>query len=107
MSTERRNSRQPMRERPPEERVHNFEEVPLGYSPEEARAEAQRCLQCAAPQCIKGCPVKVQIPEFVALIAEGRFVEAAPDRRDQRLSCDLRPRLSAGEAGAALRAGPP
>lgn len=77
MSTERRNSRQPMRERPPEERVHNFEEVPLGYSPEEARAEAQRCLQCAAPQCIKGCPVKVQIPEFVALIAEGRFVEAA------------------------------
>lgn len=77
MSTERRNSRQPMRERPPEERVHNFEEVPLGYSPEEARAEARRCLQCAAPQCVKGCPVKVKIPEFVALIAEGRFVEAA------------------------------
>lgn len=77
MSTERRNSRQPMRERPPEERVHNFEEVPLGYSPEEAHAEARRCLQCAAPQCVKGCPVKVKIPEFVALIAEGRFVEAA------------------------------
>ncbi len=66
-----------MPEQPPERRVGNFEEVLLGYSPEAAFAEARRCLQCKLPLCIEGCPVAVQIPEFIALMAEGKFTEAA------------------------------
>lgn len=69
--------RQPMPEQPPQERIKNFDEVALGYSPEDAFAEARRCLQCKRPQCVAGCPVQVKIPEFIALIAEGRFEEAA------------------------------
>ncbi len=66
-----------MPEQPPEERIHNFNEVPLGYDEETARLEASRCLQCKKPQCVLGCPVAVQIPQFIALVAEGKFVEAA------------------------------
>ena len=70
-------TRQPMPERPADERVTDFDEVPLGYTPEQAIAEAQRCLQCKRPTCVDGCPVMVQIPEFIQLITEGRFSEAA------------------------------
>ena len=70
-------TRQPMPERPADERVMDFDEVPLGYTPEQAIAEAQRCLQCKRPTCVDGCPVMVQIPEFIQLITEGRFSEAA------------------------------
>jgi glutamate synthase (NADPH/NADH) small chain len=66
-----------MPERPADERVMDFDEVPLGYTPEQAIAEAQRCLQCKRPTCVDGCPVMVQIPEFIQLITEGRFSEAA------------------------------
>lgn len=66
-----------MPERPAEERVHDFEEVPLGYTAEMAIAEAKRCLQCKRPMCVGGCPVKVKIPQFIKLVAEGRFAEAA------------------------------
>ncbi len=69
--------RQPMPEQPPEERVRNFREVPLGYSEAEAVLEARRCIQCKKPGCIAGCPVEVQIPAFIRLIAEGAFAEAA------------------------------
>jgi glutamate synthase (NADPH/NADH) small chain len=69
--------RQPMPEQPPQERIHNFDEVPLGYTPEQAVAEAQRCLQCKKPSCISGCPVAVDIPGFIALVQEGKFAEAA------------------------------
>lgn len=65
----------PMREQPPGERIHNFQEVPYGYSVEEAQAEAQRCLQCKKPFCIDGCPVEIDIPGFIACIAEGKFKE--------------------------------
>ena len=58
-------------------RVKNFDEVPLGYSPETAMLEAGRCLQCKDPKCIAGCPVKIDIPAFIRLIEEGRFVESA------------------------------
>lgn len=58
-------------------RRHNFDEVALGYTEEMAQAEATRCIQCKNPSCIKGCPVNVQIPEFIKLIAEGDFVGAA------------------------------
>ncbi len=48
--------RQKMPEQKPEERVRNFDEVPFGYTPELARLEAGRCLQCKKPKCIDGCP---------------------------------------------------
>ncbi len=55
----------------PEVRAGNFEEVALGYPWEEALAEAERCLQCAKPMCVPGCPVGVQIPQFIKALREG------------------------------------
>ncbi|UCH05320.1 MAG: NADPH-dependent glutamate synthase, partial [Candidatus Thorarchaeota archaeon] len=55
----------------------NFEEVPLGLSPEQAMREAQRCLDCRKKPCVSGCPVGVKVPEFISLVGEGKFVEAA------------------------------
>ena len=69
--------RQSMKEQPPAERVGNFLEVPYGYEPETAVLEAQRCLQCKSSPCIKGCPVGIDIPGFIDLIANGKFIEAA------------------------------
>lgn len=63
----------PMREQPPQERIRNFKEVPYGYFEEEAMLEAKRCLQCKEPSCISGCPVEIDIPGFIKLIAEGDF----------------------------------
>ena len=51
-------------------RAHNFDEVALGYDEETAVAEAERCLHCKVPQCRKGCPVSIDIPEFIAKIKE-------------------------------------
>jgi glutamate synthase (NADPH/NADH) small chain len=67
----------PMREQDPGVRGSNFNEVPYGYSPEEAKAEAERCLQCAKPLCVSGCPVNVQIPQFIKLILDGDFAASA------------------------------
>lgn len=69
--------RQVMAERDPEARAVGFDEVNLGYTPQQAIAEAERCLLCAHPPCVEGCPVGVHIDEFVALVAEGRFLDAA------------------------------
>jgi glutamate synthase (NADPH/NADH) small chain len=69
--------RQAMREQPPQERVGNFNEVPLGYTEDQALAEASRCLQCKKPKCTDGCPVAVDIPGFVALVKDGKFAEGA------------------------------
>lgn len=57
-------------------RTQNFEEVTLGYTAEEAREEAERCLQCKHRPCVKGCPVEVQIPEFIKEIVNGNFLKA-------------------------------
>lgn len=65
-----------MREQDPKVRSRNFDEVPYGYSSEEARVEAERCLQCKKPGCVDGCPVNVDIPGFIRHIAEGNFLEA-------------------------------
>jgi len=62
--------RQPMPEQEPYVRIRNFEEVPLGYDLETAIAEASRCLQCKKPECVKGCPVNVDIPGFINLIVK-------------------------------------
>jgi glutamate synthase (NADPH/NADH) small chain len=69
--------RQAMPEQAPKDRIHNFDEVPFGYTKELAMAEASRCIQCKKPSCVAGCPVDVKIPEFIKLIAEGNFIEAA------------------------------
>jgi glutamate synthase (NADPH/NADH) small chain len=63
----------PMREQDPKIRIRNFEEVPFGYTPEEAVAEAERCLQCKRAPCIQGCPVNINIPKFIWEIREGDF----------------------------------
>jgi glutamate synthase (NADPH/NADH) small chain len=77
MEKQQRFQRTAMREQDPAERTRNFREVPHGYSEQEAITEARRCLQCKKPLCVQGCPVNVKIPEFIALIAEGKFIEAA------------------------------
>jgi len=69
-------ARQPMPEQPPEKRRHNFDEVPLGYSPEAAGLEAGRCLQCKNPACVTGCPVEIDIPGFIRFIKDGDFAGA-------------------------------
>lgn len=69
--------RQHMPTRPPEERIKDFDEVALGFTPELAQKEAQRCLHCTQHPCIDGCPVSVDIPTFIKHIAEGEFGEAA------------------------------
>lgn len=74
---EEKKPRVKMREQEPLTRARNFNEVPYGYSPEEAIEEASRCLQCKKPLCREGCPVDIDIPAFIALIKEGRFVEAS------------------------------
>lgn len=76
-NTSKRNDRTPMREQDPVARGRNFDEVPFGYTEDEAKKEASRCLKCKKPLCVEGCPVNVKIPEFIALIADGKFAEAA------------------------------
>ncbi|MBQ8514529.1 MAG: NADPH-dependent glutamate synthase [Ruminococcus sp.] len=66
----------PMPERDPKERAKCFEEVSMGYTAEMAQEEASRCLGCKAMPCVKGCPVGVQIPNFVQKIAAGDFAGA-------------------------------
>lgn len=67
---------QEMPSREPKARARQMEEVALGYTSEQAVVEANRCLQCKNQPCIKGCPVNVQIPEFIAEIAKGDFKAA-------------------------------
>jgi glutamate synthase (NADPH/NADH) small chain len=66
----------PMPEQDPDVRRRNFQEVPTGYTPEMAMAEAGRCLQCKKPACVKGCPVNVDIPGFIDLLAQGDITAA-------------------------------
>ena len=65
--------KRPMPKQAPFERVRNFDEVALGYTPELAREEAARCLGCKNPQCVEGCPVGIDIPGFIQLIVENDF----------------------------------
>jgi glutamate synthase (NADPH/NADH) small chain len=105
-----------MREQDPKARAANFSEVPLGYSPDEAKAEASRCLQCRKPLCVTGCPVNVQIPQFIKLIVSGDFAAAARKIKEtnalpavcgrvcpQEDQCELKCVL--GKKGAAIAVG--
>lgn len=60
----------------PSVRKNNFDEVALGYTEETAIDEAKRCLNCKHRPCVSGCPVRVRIPDFIAAVSEGRFIEA-------------------------------
>lgn len=66
-----------MPEQDPKKRIHNFNEVPLGYDEQTAIAEAKRCIQCKNRPCVAGCPVGIDIPEFIKEIAKGDFEQAA------------------------------
>ena len=71
--------RVPIAEQDPKVRAHNFEEVCLGYTEEEAVLEAGRCLNCKKPQCVEGCPVNINIPGFIAHLKNKEFEEAAKE----------------------------
>jgi glutamate synthase (NADPH/NADH) small chain len=78
--------RQKMPQRDGIERSRDFKEVNLGLSEQVAIREAQRCLQCKNAKCVPGCPVGIDIPGFIKLVAEGNFVEAAElIRKDNEL----------------------
>ena len=67
----------PVREQEPEVRARNFEEVCYGYNEFEARAEAERCLNCKKPGCVAQCPVSIKIPLFIKQVKDGEFAAAA------------------------------
>ena len=69
-------NRVPVSEQDPQVRAHNFSEVCLGYTADEAQCEASRCINCKNAQCMKGCPVAINIPGFVEQVKNGNF-EAA------------------------------
>jgi len=64
-------NREPMPRQDPKVRGSNFDEVALGYGDEQAKAEAERCIQCPKRPCIKGCPVDTDIPDFIKAIRDG------------------------------------
>ncbi|HPW53884.1 MAG TPA: hypothetical protein PK631_05875, partial [Erysipelotrichaceae bacterium] len=66
-------NKNPMPVQDAESRSRNFEEVALGYSEEAAVAEAERCINCKNRPCVAGCPVNIQIPEFIMKIKERDF----------------------------------
>jgi len=68
----------------PEERVRNFDEVALGFTPDLAIMEAERCLQCKKPLCVQGCPVEIDIPGFILKIVESDFAGAALVMKDKQ-----------------------
>ncbi len=65
------------REQDPKERAHNFKEVNLGFTLEQAQQEASRCLHCKNPRCVGACPVGINIPDFIAAIKDGQIGRAA------------------------------
>ena len=74
--------RTPMPEQPADDRRTNFNEVTLGYTKEDALAEASRCLSCKDPKCVEGCPVNVDIPGFIKLVCEEDFAGAIEKIKD-------------------------
>ena len=74
-----------MGDRPADIRIIDFNEVDCGLSADEAIAEAERCLQCKKPLCVKGCPVSIDIPAFIGHVAEGNFPAAARSLKEQNM----------------------
>ncbi|MBA7575248.1 Glutamate synthase [NADPH] small chain [subsurface metagenome] len=69
-------NRTPMPRQDPKVRARNFNEVALGYNAEQAKAEAERCIQCPKRPCIAGCPVGIDIPDFILALRDGNMPEA-------------------------------
>ena len=65
--------KQEMPTQKPDIRKHNFDEVALGYTEEMAIREAERCLNCKNQPCVNGCPVNIQIPDFISKIKQGDY----------------------------------
>jgi len=76
-------NREPMPRQDPKIRSKNFNEVALGYSAEQAQAEASRCIQCPKRSCVEGCPVEVDIPGFINAIREGDMPGAVKLLKDK------------------------
>ena len=66
----------PIPKQKPKDRIHNFNEVALGYTEEQALVEASRCIICPNPKCVTGCPVEIDIPAFIKLIKEKKHDES-------------------------------
>ena len=77
--------RQHMPEQDATARSRNFEEVNLGLTFELAKSEAARCLECASPKCVVACPVGVKVKEFVCLVLDGKYLEAAAKVREDNV----------------------
>jgi len=77
--------RQAMPEQDGTLRRNNFNEVNLGFTEELAKLEAQRCIQCPKPTCVEGCPVGVKIGDFISLVSEGKYVEAAAKIKEDNM----------------------
>jgi len=92
----------PVQEMPtqdPQVRRSNMSEVATGYTKSQAMLEAQRCLQCKNAPCVAGCPVRVDIPGFIAKTREGEFCRRSADyKANQSSPDDMRQSLSAGKA---------
>jgi glutamate synthase (NADPH/NADH) small chain len=78
-----RPNRVDMPKQTPVERIRNFNEVALGFTPELAMEEAKRCLQCKNSPCRDGCPVEVKIPQFIKAISEGDFPRAIKEMKEK------------------------
>jgi glutamate synthase (NADPH/NADH) small chain len=74
-----------MGDRPAAVRIHDFQEVDTGLSAEEAVLEAERCIQCKKPGCVKGCPVGIDIPAFIAAVAGKDFARASAIIKEENL----------------------
>ncbi len=83
MDKEKRKHETPMAKQDVLDRIHNFYEVALGYTEEQAIAEAERCLQCPNPRCITGCPVDIDIPAFIKEIKEKNFLAASTKLKEK------------------------
>ncbi len=79
----KRPTKVPMPEQSAEERIKNFNEVPHGYTEDMAIEEAKRCLECKKPECVKGCPVNINIPKFIKYMAEGQFEASIRSLKEQ------------------------
>ncbi len=76
---------QHMPEQDPAVRIHNQNEVPMGFQPEQAIQEANRCLQCKKASCVVNCPVGIDIPAFLALVAQGDYRAALAKIKEKNM----------------------
>ena len=89
--------RQPMPEQEPRVCAQSFQEVNLGLDVIVAQREAQRCLGCADPKCVQGCPVGVQVRDFVELVLQGEYLKAAAKIREDNIMPAVTGRVCAQE----------